>query len=103
MSAVKRLREKLSEECLIDANITSDKLLEIIDNFIDEEQKTYTANTQKGALTFGRYKGFLVSELSNKEGRQYLDWLSRQSFFTPDKFGSLYDSVKQAVKKNPPY
>ena len=64
-------------------------------NLISEQTKQYKKNVQDGKISFGKYKGFSVKELSGLEkGLDYLGWLLKQQWFSEDKFGSLYDAIR---------
>jgi len=71
--------------------------------YIETEHKAYTNDKNNGKLTFGKYRGYSVKELSlTEKGRDYLKWLMSQDFFTEDKFSDLYRELKDCkIKKKP--
>ena len=74
---------------------TVDDLMDSIKEYILEQNKQYKKNVQDGKISFGKYKGFSVKELSGLEkGLDYLGWLLKQQWFSEDKFGSLYDAIR---------
>ena len=74
---------------------TVDDLMDNIKEYILEQNKQYKKNVQDGKISFGKYKGFSVKELSGLEkGLDYLGWLLKQQWFSEDKFGSLYDAIR---------
>ena len=74
---------------------TVDDLMDTIKEYILEQNKQYKKNVQDGKISFGKYKGFSVKELSGLEkGLDYLGWLLKQQWFSEDKFGSLYDAIR---------
>lgn len=108
MSA-KRLLENLNEKYGIpDENLeftyngTIDEVMKTIQDFVDEEDKKYSKNKENRALTFGKYKGFTVKEMSlTEKGKSYLSWLLSQQWCTEDKFGYIYEDCKKyKIKKN---
>lgn len=74
---------------------------EFIQAYIDTEQKLYESNKSNGKLTFGKYCGYSVKELSlTIKGKDYLQWLMAQSFFTSEKFPDLYKDLNELkIKK----
>ena len=74
---------------------TVDDLMDTIKEYISEQTKEYKKNVQDGKISFGKYKGFSVKELSGLEkGLDYLGWLLKQNWFSEDKFGSLYEAIR---------
>lgn len=73
-----------------------------MDDYLNKEKDEYKQNKDSGKLTFGKYKGYSIVNLSKDEkGKSYLQWLIHQSFFTKDKFGYLIDAINEAgIKKN---
>jgi hypothetical protein len=74
---------------------------EFIKNYIEQEQKAYESNKSNGKLTFGKFKGYSVKELSlTIKGKEYLQWLMSQTFFTDDKFPDLFKELNDLkIKK----
>jgi hypothetical protein len=72
-----------------------------IDEYLENEKKQYDANKQNGKITFGKYKGYSVKELAlTDKGKDYLQWLMAQTFFTEDKFPDLHKELKDLkIKK----
>ena len=67
---------------------------EFIQAYIETEQKAYESNKSNGKLTFGKYRGYSVKELSlTIKGKDYLQWLMSQTFFTSEKFPDLYKEL----------
>lgn len=74
---------------------------QFIQEYIETEQKAYDNNKSNGKITFGKYKGYSVKELSlTVKGKEYLQWLMAQTFFTEDKFRDLYKELNELkIKK----
>jgi hypothetical protein len=72
-----------------------------IDEYMENEKKEYDSNKQNGKLTFGKYRGYSIKELSlTQKGKEYLEWLMSQTFFTEDKFSDLHKELKELkIKK----
>ena len=72
-----------------------------IDEYMQNEKKEYENNKQNGKLTFGKYRGYSIKELSlTTKGKDYLQWLLAQTFFTEDKFPDLHKELKELkIKK----
>ena len=72
-----------------------------IDEYMDNERKEYESNKSNGRITFGKYKGYSVKELAlTEKGKDYLQWLMAQTFFTEDKFQDLHKELKELkIKK----
>ena len=83
--------------------MTPTSIMDFIDEYIEGEHAKYENNKQNNALTFGKWKGFTVKELSaNDKGKSYLEWLLTQTWFSPDKFSSLHYEIKSlGIKKKP--
>lgn len=95
---VEAFKEKFPE---IDEDV-----VEWIEDYIKENKKEYRDNRDSGKLTFGKYKGYEISELAQTEkGKDYLQWLMAQSFFSEDKFTCYHNKLKELgikKKKNKP-
>ena len=78
-----------------------EEVLNFIDTYIADEQKQYEKNKQDKALTFGKFAGYSVKELSTTvKGKSYLSWLLSQSWCDEEKFGWIHEEcVKYDVKK----
>jgi len=72
-----------------------------IDEYLENEKKEYNNNKQNGKLTFGKYRGYSIKELAlTQKGKEYLEWLMSQTFFTEDKFSDLHKELKELkIKK----
>jgi hypothetical protein len=72
-----------------------------IDEYLENEKKEYENNRQNGKLTFGKYRGYSIKELAlTEKGKDYLQWLLAQAFFTEDKFSDLHKELKELkIKK----
>jgi hypothetical protein len=90
--ALRQLKEGLDKFC---ENDPADEILAYVNNFIEENQKQYTANVDKKGLTFGKWKGFTMQEMSkDAKGRDYIQWLLKQDWFTEDKNQGLFDEMR---------
>ena len=97
--ALRKLKESIIEEFpTIDQeghNVTADALLLFIDEYISIDQKQYEKNKANKALTFGKWKGFTVKELSvSEKGNSYLEWLLSQTWCDESKFGYIHEECK---------
>jgi len=103
MAALKQLRHELKTEMDHDIMTTED-MLNYIDNFIEIEEAKYDKLKGKKALTFGKFKGFTVKEVAKTaKGKQYLTWLLGQAWCSEDKahFKYIHDGCKELnIKKN---
>jgi len=83
-------------------NVTVDELIKTINDFVEEEDKKYQKNKENRALTFGKYRGYTIKELSlTEKGKSYLSWLLTQKWCTEDKFPYIYEDCKKyKIKKN---
>jgi hypothetical protein len=90
---VEAFKEKFPE---IDEDV-----VEWIEDYIKDNKKEYRDNRDSGKLTFGKYKGYEISELAQTEkGKDYLQWLMAQSFFSEDKFTCYHNKLKElGIKK----
>lgn len=74
---------------------TNTKIMAFINNYesIKREDSEAEADADPTGvrLSFGKYRGFLVSDLCKMDaGKQYLTWLYSQSFFDAEKFPQLH-------------
>ena len=93
--SLQKLLTHLQETVAIKPKTTVDDLMDNIKEYILEQNKEYKKNVKDGKISFGKYKGFSVKELSGLEkGLDYLGWLLKQQWFSEDKFGSLYDAIR---------
>jgi hypothetical protein len=97
--ALNKLRMAIIEEFpTIDMegdSTSSIRLLEFIDKYIEEDQAAYQKNKANKALTFGKWKGFTVKELSvSEKGASYLSWLLSQTWCDESKFGYIHEECK---------
>ena len=100
--ALKLLRTALLDKLEEDNTInTITEVTEFIDQYIEEEDEKYRKNKKNKALTFGRWKGFTVKELSvSDKGKSYLEWLLTQQWFSEDKFADIHEECKTlGIKK----
>jgi len=74
-----------------------------ISEYSDREQKEWHDNKADGKLTFGKYKGYSLDELAKADkGKEYLQWLLAQSFFSEEKFSGYHKKLKELnIKKKP--
>ena len=72
-----------------------------IDEYMENEKREYDNNKSNGKITFGKYKGYSVKELAlSEKGKDYLQWLMAQTFFTEDKFPDLHKELRELkIKK----
>ena len=72
-----------------------------IDEYMQNEKKEYDSNKQNGKLTFGKYRGYSIKELAlTQKGKEYLEWLMAQTFFSEEKFPDLHKELKELkIKK----
>jgi uncharacterized protein (DUF3820 family) len=93
---VEAFKEKFPEE-----HVVKEDVVEWIEDYIKENKKEYRDNRDSGKLTFGKYKGYEISELAQTEkGKDYLQWLMAQSFFSEDKFTCYHNKLKElGIKK----
>lgn len=94
--ALRKLKESIIDEFpTIDQecnDVTADALFQFIDNYIEEDSKQYKKNKENKALTFGKWKGFTVKELSvSEKGKSYLEWLLSQTWCDESKFGFIHE------------
>ena len=93
--SLQKLLTHLQETIDNNPKTTVDDLMDNIKEYISEQNKEYKKNVQDGKIRFGKYKGFSVKELSTLEkGLDYLGWLLKQTWFSEDKFRSLYDAIR---------
>ena len=77
--ALQKLQNELS--ALFTAESTATEILEHISKYIANEQAQYSELRTSGKITFGKYKGRLVSDLcGSQEGLQYLAWALDQEW-----------------------
>ena len=66
-----------------------------IDEYLENEKREYENNKSNGKITFGKYKGYSVKELAlTDKGKDYLQWLMSQEFFSEQKFPDLHNELK---------
>ena len=83
-------------------NCTVYELIETIKSYVKEADDKYNKNKQEHRLTFGKYKGFTIEEMSrNERTRNYLSWLLSNNWMTEDKFPYIYSECEKFnIKKN---
>ena len=107
MSAIKQLRETLVEKMIVNPDISVSGIMDSIDEFITEQDNQYQKNKDNKALTFGKWKGFTIKELSvSDKGKSYLEWLLSQQWCDEQKFGYIHEeckalNIKKKVQKRP--
>jgi hypothetical protein len=80
---------------------TASNIFKFVNDFIENEQKTYQKNRESGLLTFGKYRNQSVEQVAQLDkGLDYLGWVSRQSWMTSEKFPSLYPKIQEALNAN---
>ena len=94
--SIKLLRSSLIEHIsMADKDMSSNDILEWIDSYIETEDKKYKKQKDNRQITWGKYRGYSVKELSlTEKGSSYLEWTLSQSWVTPDKFGWFIDDCK---------
>lgn len=83
------------------SEITGKQIYDEILNFKNLEDEKYKALKTERRVTFGKFKGFTISELcKTPKGKDYCRWLLSQSWFT-EKFTDLIEDIqKEGIKKN---
>ena len=70
-------------------------VISYVNDFIDEQQKTYTQNKENRCISFGKFKGSSMEDMSKTTtGKSYIQWLLKQSWFTEEKFQDLYEDMR---------
>jgi hypothetical protein len=86
------LTEKIDNESIEFNNTT---IIDFLDEYIEAEDEKYRKNKQNKALTFGKWKGFTIKELSvSEKGKSYLEWLLAQAWCDEEKFGFIHEECK---------
>ena len=71
-----------------------------IRNYVEEKTKEFKENRESNRITFGRYKGQTVGQVVKLDkGPEYLHWILKQTWFSPDRFKSLHGQITEALKK----
>ena len=99
MSALAKLNDAIKEKFpQLDQDIQ-----DFIEEYIEKDKQAYFESKSDGKLSFGKYKGYSLDELaSSTKGKEYLQWLMAQSFFSEDKFGHYHKKLKElGIKKKP--
>jgi hypothetical protein len=95
MSAIKQLQTNLHEKMIINPDMSTENILDFIDEFITEQDDQYRKNKENKALSFGKWKGFTIKELSvSDKGKSYLEWLLSQQWCSEDKFGYIHEECR---------
>ncbi len=106
-SALQKLRDELVET-MKHTDMAPKDIMAFIDQYIEDDQKQYQTNKENNCLTFGKYRGFKISEISaNEKGRDYLGWLLSQTWCTPDKFAYIHEecealNIKKKIARRGP-
>jgi hypothetical protein len=102
--SLQRLKDEMKKE-YVDSDtgklrkIAAGNVFKFVNDFIEKEQSAYKKNTESGLITFGKYKGQSVEQVAQLDkGLDYLGWISRQSWFSADKFPALYTKVTETLK-----
>ena len=91
-----RVLDELKDYLLTQADVDADNpVFAHIDAFAENEEKKYEALRKDKKLSFGRYRGYTVKELSvSEKGREYLGWLVSQTWFI-QKNQHLVDEINE--------
>ena len=106
--ALNKLISAINQDFDLESSSASE-LLNFIENYAEKDREQYQKNKENKALTFGKYKGYTVKELSlTMKGKDYLGWLLGQTWCTEDKFAYIHDectkykiSKKKSMQKTP--
>jgi hypothetical protein len=100
--ALRALIESINVDFEIEDKSASE-LFDFIETYAQKEQEAYQKNKKNKALTFGRWKGFTIKELSvSDKGKSYLEWLLAQQWCSEDKFEFIHEECKAlGIKKKP--
>ena len=90
---------KFQEALIAEFNNCDDEqtklILEFVAGYVQEDQKQYKEQKKNKQLTFGKYKGYSVKELSlTMKGKDYLRWLLTQTWCTEDKFSYIHEECE---------
>ena len=79
---------------------TGSELYQAIEEYRKSEDAKYQKLKQEGKITFGKYRGYTVTEMTRtSKGKDYLRWLLQQGWFT-EKFTDLVEQIEaQGIKK----
>lgn len=89
--ALNKLLEAIRTDFIFEDN-TPENLMIFIEDYAEKEQKQYKKNKENNLITWGKFRGYSVKELSlTEKSRDYLSWTLSQSWVTPDKFGWFID------------
>ena len=73
--SLNKLLEAIRTEFIFEDN-TSENLMIFIEDYAEKDREQYQKNKENKALTFGKYRGYTVKELSlTMKGKDYLGWL----------------------------
>ena len=100
MSQLQKLIENLNEKFGDISMITGSELYQAIEDFKKDEDDKYQKLKQEGKITFGKYKGYTITEMQRtSKGKDYLRWLLQQTWFT-EKFTDLVEQIEnEGIKK----
>jgi hypothetical protein len=74
---------------------TYDELNDFINDYIDASVTEYKTNVKNNCLNFGKWKGMTIKEVCvSDKGKDYLLWLLKQSWFSEEKNGLLFDDLR---------
>ena len=95
---------KFQEALIAEFNNCDDEqtklILEFVDGYIQEDRKQYKEQKKNKQLTFGKYKGYSVKELSlTMKGKDYLRWLLTQTWCTDTSSVTFTKSVSCITSK----
>ena len=100
MSQIQRLIEHLNEKFDDISMVTGSEIYQAIEEYRKDEDAKYQHLKQEGKITFGKYKGYSVKEMTRTmKGKDYLRWLLQQTWFT-EKFTDLVEQIQnEGIKK----
>lgn len=79
----------------------SQDIIQWLSQRIAKDKETFAKTKADGKLTFGKYAGYSLEELSKTEkGKSYLQWLLSQSFFSKEKYPEYHAKLEELqIKK----
>jgi len=103
--ALRKLRDAIDSQFpnldLEEDTVSAKVLYDFINDYILQDSEQYKTNKEEKKLTFGKWKGFSIEELSkNAKGADYLQWLLAQAWCSEDKFGYIHEECDRLkIKK----
>jgi len=103
MSQIQKLLEHLNQKFDDISMTTGSELYQSIEEYKKEQDTKYQKLKQEGKISFGKYKGYSIKEMTRTmKGKDYLRWLLQQTWFT-EKFTDLVEQIeKEGIKKKNP-